>query len=49
MTIRSAIAALILAYVLGLAHGRLTPYCPTEDSCTIDYREGSWHIEPTIP
>lgn len=20
--------------------------CPTEDSCTVDYRGGAWHIEP---
>lgn len=25
------------------------PYCPTEDSCSIDYRDGSWHIEEVTP
>ena len=24
-------------------------YCPTEDSCDIDYRNGTWWITPTIP
>lgn len=23
--------------------------CPTEDSCTIDYRDGSWHVEEVTP
>lgn len=23
--------------------------CPTEDSCTADYRDGAWHIERTEP
>lgn len=23
------------------------PSCPTEDSCTADYRDGRWHIERT--
>lgn len=25
------------------------PYCPTEDSCSIDYRDGSWHIDEVTP
>lgn len=25
------------------------PYCPTEDSCTADYRDGKWHIEEAQP
>lgn len=23
--------------------------CPSEDSCTVDYRDGAYHIEPVIP
>jgi hypothetical protein len=23
--------------------------CPTEDSCTVDYRDGEWHIEEVRP
>jgi hypothetical protein len=23
--------------------------CPTEDSCTVDYRDGAWHIEEVTP
>lgn len=25
------------------------PDCPTEDSCTVDYRDGEWIIEETTP
>lgn len=25
------------------------PDCPTEDSCTPDYRDGKWHIDPVVP
>lgn len=25
------------------------PDCPTEDSCTVDYVGGQWHIEETNP
>lgn len=27
----------------------ITPNCPTEDSCDIDYRDGRWVITPIIP
>lgn len=27
----------------------ITPNCPTEDSCSIDYRDGRWVITPIIP
>lgn len=23
--------------------------CPTEDSCTLDFRDGQWHVTPTVP
>jgi hypothetical protein len=25
------------------------PDCPTEDSCTPDYRNGKWYIDPVVP
>ena len=25
------------------------PHCPTEDSCSIDYRQGEWHITEVTP
>lgn len=25
------------------------PHCPTEDSCTVDYHNGSWHIKEVTP
>jgi hypothetical protein len=25
------------------------PHCPTEDSCTVDYRDGRWHITEDTP
>jgi hypothetical protein len=24
-------------------------FCPTEDSCDIDYRDGYWYVTPTVP
>lgn len=26
-----------------------TPDCPAEDSCTVDYRDGAWHITEDMP
>ncbi len=38
------------SFVAGYAtHTSNQPNCPTEDSCSIDYNHGQWHIEPTIP
>lgn len=25
------------------------PHCPQEDSCTVDYHDGAWHIEEIEP
>ncbi len=53
---RSALAtALVIALtsaVLFLAgaltyHIYSTPDCPEEDSCTVDYYDNKWHIQPT--
>lgn len=24
-------------------------YCPSEDSCAVDYRDGTWHVEGVSP
>lgn len=46
------------AYALGLFlggfmtaayHNYQEPYCPEEDSCTVDYYDGKWHIEEATP
>lgn len=48
---------LILEFILGsgmvyvgymLCHAE-EPSCPTDDSCTADYRDGEWHIEEVTP
>lgn len=46
------LALLLLLSGVGVgwtAHTEQRPYCPTEDSCAIDYRDGAWHIEETVP
>lgn len=25
------------------------PYCPTEDSCIVEYHDGAWHIKEVTP
>jgi hypothetical protein len=37
-----ALAALGVTSALG-------PDCPTEDACTVDYRDGRWHVTETTP
>ena len=51
---RTAIAAIVvgLAFAAGLLVGAVAPpepSCPTEDSCSIDYRDGAWHIKEDTP
>jgi hypothetical protein len=41
--------ALMLILLIFMPDPTTTPHCPTEDSCTIDYRNGSWHIEEVTP
>jgi len=48
----SALASALVAvgFVLGLLlGGERPPHCPTEDSCAVDYRDGSWVVTPTVP
>lgn len=45
---------LVLAVLAGfvfLPAGDLmrVPDCPSEDSCTIDYHDGAWHIAKDVP
>lgn len=46
-----AALALVAASVGGtlLATYEDKPWCPTEDSCHADYRQGEWHIEEVTP
>lgn len=44
--------AILAAFALGIAvHVRTGdgPYCPTEDSCQIDYRDGTWTVTEVVP
>lgn len=57
MRIARTIAALALAAGLLGASSAVSagasptpePYCPTEDSCTADYRDGGWVISEVTP
>jgi hypothetical protein len=44
-------AVAVLAGFIFLPAGDLMrmPSCPSEDSCTIDYHDGGWHIYPDVP
>jgi hypothetical protein len=35
---------LLGAIVVGAERAGSRPHCPTEDSCTPDYRDGRWYI-----
>jgi hypothetical protein len=46
--------AVVVALGLGTLGGWLVrdaqqAYCPSEDSCTADYRDGAWHVEQVQP
>lgn len=44
------VGTLIAGICLGWAlNDILNPNCPTEDSCTVDYRDGEWHIKEVNP
>jgi len=49
MVIGTAVLLILAAYVAGFALGDWQPYCPTEDSCQIDYSDGRWHVTPDVP
>jgi hypothetical protein len=48
-TLGRALAVVAFAFCLTVTviHFASQPHCPTEDSCTVDYHDGAWHIEPT--
>lgn len=50
---RAIIAAIIAALVTlagaALVDSATRPTCPTEDSCTVDYRNGQWQIAEVTP
>jgi len=31
------------------AHPEQGTYCPTEDSCKLEYRGGYWYVTPQVP
>ncbi|WP_165949249.1 hypothetical protein [Kribbella turkmenica] len=42
-----AVVLLVVAgagFVAGWVANDASPHCPTEDACTVDYRDGEWHI-----
>lgn len=54
MTRTTAVALMLIMWALGaIAGATLTwerqPYCPTEDSCTIDYHDGQWTVTEEQP
>lgn len=48
---RKLIIAALMALALSTACSKEAdqPNCPYEDSCTANYENGEWHIEPTTP
>lgn len=50
LVIVTALTALLLGVFGTLAVQSLTaPSCPTEDSCTVDYHDGQWHVTEVTP
>lgn len=43
------LSALVMITVGSVVVANQQPNCPTEDSCSIDYRDGEWHIEERQP
>jgi len=44
-----AIAWCVFALGALVGHSIDQPYCPTEDSCTVDYHDGQWTITEVTP
>lgn len=43
------LAAILGAFMIGHAVGQTPePFCPTEDSCIVDYHGGKYHIYPEV-
>ena len=45
----SAVALASIDQVERREDGSVVVPCATEDSCAVDYRDGAWHITPTVP
>jgi hypothetical protein len=49
-TLGPALAAMAVGWIIGavialvVTHGAREVPCPAEDSCTVDYHDGAWHI-----
>lgn len=43
------LSALVMITVGSVVVANQQPNCPTEDSCSIDHRDGEWHIEERQP
>lgn len=50
---RTLVALVVAASILGATSALSAdvdhPHCPTEDSCTADYRDGGWVITEVTP
>ena len=49
-----SVVLVTIVFIAGVTLGWLAgtggqPYCPTEDSCVVDYRDGAWYIEEVVP
>jgi len=56
MKLRNSLFAGLLAGFTAVATGWVAhdiwnhgPHCPTEDSCTVDYHDGTWEIIEVTP
>jgi len=47
--VAACVATLIFTAGLGVATTDVRPYCPTEDSCAVDYADGRWTVRPVVP
>jgi hypothetical protein len=45
----AAVTAILTLTLVVIASNVLTPDCPTEDSCTVEYTGGEWRIIEVIP
>lgn len=51
--LQSFVAGALLATTVAVGwvrtHGPEEPYCPTEDSCAVDYSDGKWTVTEVTP
>lgn len=46
LSILSAVLGMLVLLGVQAVHA---PRCPTEDSCSLDYRDGAWHVSEVTP